>query len=417
MQELHLKKFIKRISLFLLNIFIIVVLFSCKDAPSIYQGSSAAANQGSEAEKAQEEALKKVTIGRSAYETIGKEYLENDTSSKANESSSDKSSNPANNIDETNVNASTKIDSKDKEKEDKTSEALKDDDETISLDIEEESEKSDGKKKNYLDIDYHTSDPIIERKIYLDKKYRFATFSEISDGAATLYIVNKKVVDNFKNKIVAVNAGHGTVGGTRKRTYSHPDYTPKVAGGTNKQGSIFSAAVSDGTVLLDGKQEATANLMVAVALKEKLLDEGYSVLMIREDKNCRLDNIARTVIANENADIHIAIHFDSTERDKGIFYMKPINNKYYLSMEPLKSNVDNINRLGECLIEAFKEKGEKVWKGIGYLEGDLTQIAFSTNASVDIELGDRATYLDEERAKVFADGLLLGIQKYFAMTP
>ena len=396
------------VSVYMLGL--VLILSSCKDAPSIYQGSSTAAKQGSEAEKSQEEALKKVTIGRAAYETIGKEYLDSETSVKISESSLEKDSNAT---DET----SEKIDSK-KEGVDESSPELKADDETVSLDIEEieEAVKSEGKKKNYLDIDYHTNDPIIERKIYLDKKYRFATFSEISDGSATLYIVNKRVADNFKNKIVAVNAGHGTVGGTRKRTYSHPDYTPKVAGGTNKQGSIFSAAVSDGTVLLDGKQESTANLMVAVALKEKLLNEGYSVLMIREDKNCRLDNIARTVIANENADIHIAIHFDSTERDKGIFYMKPINNKYYLSMEPLKSNVDNINRLGECLIEAFKEKGEKVWKGIGYLEGDLTQIAFSTNASVDIELGDRATYLDDERAKVFADGLLLGIQKYFAMT-
>ena len=384
---------------------LILILSSCKNAPSIYQGNNEANGEiDSEEEKAKQEALKKVTIGREAYETIGKEYVEADTSDKTKAtttSGSDKSDEEVGG------------DSVDNESADSNEDL---DAEKDNID-EDSSGYLSGKKRNHLDIDYHTTDPIIERKIYLDKKYRFATFSEISEGHATLYIVNKKVVDNFKNKIVAVNAGHGTVGGTRKRTYSHPDFTPKVAGGTNKEGSVFSAAVSDGTVLLDGKQEATANLMVAMALKEKLLNEGYSVLMLREDKNCRLDNIARTVLANENADIHIAIHFDSTERDKGIFYMKPINNRDYLNMEPLKSNVDNINNLGQCLIDAFKEKGEKVWKGIGYLEGDLTQIAFSTNASVDIELGDRATFLDDERAKVFADGLLLGIQKYFALAP
>lgn len=32
--------------------------------------------------------------------------------------------------------------------------------------------------------------------------------------------------------------------------------------------------------------------------------------MIRENEDVQLDNIARTVIANNNADIHIAIHFD-----------------------------------------------------------------------------------------------------------
>ena len=405
-----------------------LVLVSCKDAPTLNQNSLSTNNiQENESEQVKSEALKRVTIGREAYETIGKEYEEPETrqisniDSESNKDDSREDIVSKNVKEESEETSKSAVDEKKEEDEtDKSTLALEGDDNIDIIDIEEiveEAEKSGGKKKNYLDIDYHTTDPIIERKIYLDKKARFATFSEISDGSATLYIVNKKVVDNFKNKIVAVNAGHGTVGGTRKRTYSHPDYTPKVAGGTNKQGSIFSAAVSDGTILLDGKQEATANLMVAVALKEKLLNEGYSVLMIREDKDCRLDNIARTVIANENADIHIAIHFDSTERDKGIFYMKPINNKQYLSMEPLKSNVDNINRLGECLIEAFKEKEEKVWKGIGYLEGDLTQLAFSTNASVDIELGDRATFLDEERAKKFADGLLLGIEKYFALTP
>ena len=81
------------------------------------------------------------------------------------------------------------------------------------------------------------------------------------------------------------------------------------------------------------------------------------------------------------------------------------------------SNVDNINRLGMCLLEAYKEKGEKLWRDVGILEGDLTQLSYSTNASVDIELGDRATFVDEARAQVLADGLLLGIQKYFQLVP
>ena len=406
-------------NIILLAIYIISVVFifsSCKNSPTIYQvNNEVEGEQDREAENARQEALKKVTIGKAAYEVIGKEYIESDevkiTIAPRNEEASDNGD-----IELTSDKGDIELESDSIDKEGVDSNDKTNIDEKSIEDEDDSHNYSSSKKRNYLDIDYRTTDPIIERKIYLDKTSRFATFSEINEGHATLYIVNKKVADNFKNKIVAVNAGHGTVGGTRKRTYSHPDFTPKVSGGTNKQGAIFSAAVSDGTDLVDGKQEATANLMVAVELKDKLLNEGYSVLMIREDKNCRLDNIARTVIANENADIHIAIHFDSTDRDKGIFYVKPINKKEYLDMEPVKSNVGNINKLGKCLIEAFREKGEKIWKGTGYLEGDLTQIAFSTNASVDIELGDRATFLDENRAKVFADGLLLGIQKYFELT-
>ena len=377
------------ISIFLCFISVSLTLFSCKNASNTnHYNLEASENLKDSVGETENDLLKRITIG--IDESDAEETTNTNDNSNAATSETINIEPPYDSID--NDNKTT----------------------TIYEDI---NISRNNRKKSLLDVDYHTDEPIISKKLYLESDYHFATYSQINEGFATIYIVNKKVATNFKNKIVAVNAGHGTVGGTRKKTYSHPDYSPKVAGGTNKAGAVFSVAVSDGTVLLDGKQEATANLMVAVALKEKLLSEGYSVLMVREDKNCRLDNIARTVIANENADIHIAIHFDSTERDKGIFYMKPINNKFYLDMDPLKYNVDNINNLGKCLIDAFKEIGEKVWKGTGYLEGDLTQIAFSTNASVDIELGDRATFLDEARAKTFAEGLFIGIEKYFALTP
>ena len=159
--------------------------------------------------------------------------------------------------------------------------------------------------------------------------------------------------------------------------------------------------------------EANANLVVAYELKDKLLAAGYSVLMIRENDDARLDNIARTVIANENADAHIAIHFDSTDNDKGIFYITPYNDASYLNMEPVKSNANNIRLLGKSIIDAFREMGEKIWKDKGTLQGDLTQISFSTNASVDIELGDRKTELTKEKAETFAEGIKRGIDKYF----
>ena len=38
-----------------------------------------------------------------------------------------------------------------------------------------------------------------------------------------------------------------------------------------------------------------------------------------------LDNIARTVFANNNADYHIALHYDSTSSNKGAFYISVPN--------------------------------------------------------------------------------------------
>lgn len=251
------------------------------------------------------------------------------------------------------------------------------------------------------------------KKIYIDFSAPYATYSIINDGYAVLYQLKKNKVSNYKNKTIAVNAGHGTKGGATFKTFAHPDFTPKVTGGANAAGSILSAAVSAGMTFENGMTEANANLVVAYLLKDKLLDSGYSVLMIRENDDCRLDNIARTVIANENADAHVSIHFDSTTSDKGIFYIVPYNDANYLNMEPLKSNVKNIKALGDCIIKAYRDMGEKIWKERGTLQGDLTQLSFSTNASVDIELGDRKTVVTKERAEIFAEGIARGIDNYF----
>ena len=86
----------------------------------------------------------------------------------------------------------------------------------------------------------------------------------------------------------------------------------------------------------DGTPESKVTLQLALKLKEKLLAAGYDVLMIRESDNVQLDNIARTVIANQTADCHIALHWDSTSKDKGAFYMSVPNVASYRNMEPVK---------------------------------------------------------------------------------
>lgn len=281
------------------------------------------------------------------------------------------------------------------------------DDESDYYTLDSESDENIENNDSATDISDHET-----CQIKLDLSAPYATYSVINDGSATLYKADRRN-DNYKNITIAVNAGHGTIGGSKFKTFSHPDFSPKVVTGTTKEGEVLSYAISEGTVFLNGMTEANANLAVAYALKDRLLNDGYSVLMIRTDDNCRLDNIARTVIANENADAHIAIHFDSTSSDKGVFYIAPYENEKYLSMEPLKSNAARINELGTSIIDAYKEMGEKVWRDRGIMYGDLTQISFSTNASVDIELGDKKTELTLEKLETLAEGLKRGIDKYF----
>ena len=158
-------------------------------------------------------------------------------------------------------------------------------------------------------------------EIGLNSSWKYADFSKINSGKAKLY----KASGNRKNKVVCVNAGHGTKGGSSVKTLSHPDSTPKVTGGTTAAGQVTSTAVSGGMTFADGTSEASVTLAMAKVLKAELLSRGYDVLMIRESDDVQLDNIARTVIANNNADCHLALHWDSTSSNKGAFYMSVPN--------------------------------------------------------------------------------------------
>ncbi len=251
---------------------------------------------------------------------------------------------------------------------------------------------------------------LVPLEVALDPACEYASFAKITSGKA-LYYVNPN--ENRNGKVVCVNAGHGTKGGSSVKTQCHPDGTPKVTGGTTAAGETEAVAVSSGMTFADGTPEHKVTVAMALVLKQKLLDAGYDVLMIREGDDVQLDNIARTVIANYNADCHIALHWDSTERDKGSFYMSVPSNESYRAMEPVASHWQEHNRLGECLIDGLRGEGVKIFS-TGSLETDLTQISYSTIPSVDIELGDKVSDHSEAALEKLADGLLYGIEEFFA---
>ena len=136
------------------------------------------------------------------------------------------------------------------------------------------------------------------------------------------------------------------------------------------------------------------------------------MLMIRESDDVQLDNIARTVIANNKADCHISLHWDSTTSDKGAFYMSVPNVASYRNMEPVKSHWQQHNALGESLVSGLRAAGVKIFSG-GAMEMDLTQTSFSTIPSIDIELGDRASDHSEAALEKLASGLVTGVNQYF----
>lgn len=244
--------------------------------------------------------------------------------------------------------------------------------------------------------------------ITLSPSWKYADYSKITGGAAQLY----RAADARKNVTIGVNAGHGTKGGQSVKTYCHPDMTPKVTGGTTGAGSVTAVAVSGGMSFSDGAREADVTLREAQILRDKLLAKGYDVLMVRDGADVQLDNVARTVIANNTANCLISIHWDGDGLgyDKGCFYISTPDG--IKQMEPVASNWQSHEQLGQALIEGLRAGGCKI-NGGGKMAIDLTQTCYSTIPSVDIELGNQASAHDDRTLQVLADGLVLGIERLY----
>lgn len=240
-------------------------------------------------------------------------------------------------------------------------------------------------------------------------EWEYASFSKIHTDGVWLYYSN---AENRKDRVVAVNAGHGTPGGSSVKTQCHPDGSAKVTGGSTAGGSTMATAISTGMTFADGTPEAAATLSLAEILKTKLLDNGYDVLMLREDGDCQLDNIARTVFANAYADCHLSLHYDSTGNDKGFFYISVPEHSSYRAMEPVASHWQEHMNLGEAVLSGMKANGLKIFSG-GSMAIDLTQTSYSTIPSVDLEVGDKESDHSEQAQVRAAEGILSGLNLYF----
>lgn len=248
-------------------------------------------------------------------------------------------------------------------------------------------------------------------EIAFDKSWKYADKAKITGGSARLY---RSDAENRKNITVCINAGHGTKDGTREKTQCHPDGSPTVITGSTTAGATEAAAISDGTVMKNGDMEAVATLKAALKVKDELLKNGYDVLMIRESDDVQLDNIARTLIADNYADAHIALHYDSTDTDKGIFYWSVPDEGGYRDMEPVRTYWRMHEKLGKSLIYGLKKSGFKTF-GDGTLPMDLTQTSYSTIPSVGLEIGDTVSDYSNKTLSKVADGIVTGLDHFFGV--
>ena len=249
------------------------------------------------------------------------------------------------------------------------------------------------------------------QQITLDSTWEYADHSKINTGAAVLYLASEE--SGRKGIVIGVNAGHGTAGGAKVKTLCHPDGSAKVTGGSTAAGAMEAAAVSGGMTFQDGTPEREVTLRMALILRDKLLSSGYDVLMLRDSEDVQLDNVARTVICNNVADCHIALHWDSGDGknyDKGCFYISVP--EALKNMEPVASHWQQHDTLGTDLVEGLREQGATIY-GKGHMGIDLTQTSYSTIPSVDMELGNAYSDHSDVILEQLATGLLTGINTYF----
>ncbi|MCU6696618.1 N-acetylmuramoyl-L-alanine amidase [Laedolimicola ammoniilytica] len=244
--------------------------------------------------------------------------------------------------------------------------------------------------------------------ISLDDTWQYADHSAIHSGAAVLY----RAAENRKDIIIGVNAGHGTSGGSSVKTLCHPDGSAKTTGGSTGAGATRAAAVSGGMTFQDGTPEKSVTLRMAQIFRDRLLAAGYDVLMLRDGDDVQLDNVARTVICNNVADCHIALHWDGDglSYDKGCFYISVPD--ALKSMEPVASHWQQHDALGAALIAGLQNQGAAIYKN-GQMSIDLTQTSYSTIPSVDMELGNACSDHSDEALSRLADGLIEGVNGYF----
>ena len=296
------------------------------------------------------------------------------------------------------------------------------DTETTDAEITDTEAEDSGQTASEEDSQEETSNPYIAARepytgvpvyedmehIYMNTTWEYADHSAISDVYAVLY----KAAGERKNIIVGVNAGHGTAGGSSVRTLCHPDGSPKSTGGSTAAGATTATAVSGGMTFYDGTPESEVTFRMAQILRDRLLSQGYDVLMVRDNADVQLDNVARTVICNNVADCHISLHWDGDglSYDKGCFYIAVPD--AIKDMEPVATHWQQHNALGASLVNGLGDVGMKI-HGSGSMAIDLTQTSYSTIPSVDMELGNASSDHSDETLENIADGLMAGINAYY----
>ncbi|MCP1101239.1 N-acetylmuramoyl-L-alanine amidase [Aequitasia blattaphilus] len=181
--------------------------------------------------------------------------------------------------------------------------------------------------------------------------------------------------------------------------------------------SEMKAKATGGTMgRFTGIPEYQLNLDISLMLRDALIQQGYDVLLTREDNDTAISNMERATLANERgADISVRIHANGSENAEamGALVLTPsAGNPYIPSLyEPSR-------RLGELVLNSYCEATGFSNKGIQ--ENDtMTGINWSNIPVIILEMGfmtnqqDDQSMADESMRQKMVSGIVKGINQYY----
>lgn len=222
--------------------------------------------------------------------------------------------------------------------------------------------------------------------------------------------INKYVPDNYNGKTVFLNAGHGNGQNLASTTPNDP-----VGNISNQYGATSSRGHTSGTsyITSTGKKVKEAEYVLAVSelAKDKLLAKGYAVVMARESMVNNFENAARSVWANNVADIHVAIHINAGT-DGPSWYEASTTQQKQANCATWYAEGKKLGQAIELACSTSLGKTKR-----NSLSGNLTGYCYSTIPCTYIELFGveskaMADFADSHKEQA-AEGIVNGIDAYF----
>lgn len=181
-------------------------------------------------------------------------------------------------------------------------------------------------------------------------------------------------------------------------------------------GEMKAKATSGTSGQYTGIPESQLNLDIALAVRDRLVAQGYDVVMTREDNETAISNAERATLANEaGADISVRIHANGSEdksQSGALALISTEENPYVGSL------YDDSYRLAEQVLNAYC--ASTGMENLGIQKTDtMTGINWSKIPVMILEMGfmsneqDDRNMADADYRTKMVEGIVNGINAYY----